>query len=218
MKARFFGCLLGLATAFAPTPAAAALWDFTLNLSEGPFAPGVLTGRVVGDLQADGNIVKVSSIVSQNFVPGQHPFLTFPPIYPITRLVDAFETPGEATLSLDGRWNSFIAISDIAYDWQPYADAAVTRVEGENFGLIGVEIYAQTDPVFYDFFDGLGADFYYPASRAYGGGFHYINAASSWSLVPVGATVPEPMTWCMFVTGFGLCGVVQRRRMRTSRA
>lgn len=37
-------------------------------------------------------------------------------------------------------------------------------------------------------------------------------------MLPVVAAVPEPATWAMFITGFGLVGAAMRRRSRTSAA
>jgi PEP-CTERM motif len=171
--------------------AQAALYDFSYTDEF-----GVVSGTIVGVLQADKNTIDVTSIINPEF--NGAPAVAVPVI---TTIADFFSRPGPAVpeVTLDGTNNNLLACTTSACNDGFFFDQA---------GVSGV----------------LGAgvpEFAYGPS--YGNqvtdGFEQYNA-TKWSIRPISTSaVPEPSTWAMMLLGFaGLGFAGYRASRRTSTA
>ena len=157
---------------------------------------GVVSGTIVGVLQADNNTIDVTSIINPKF--NGAPGVAVPVI---TTIADFFSRPGPTVpeVTLDGTTNNLLACTTSAC------------IDGFFFDQAGV--------------DGtLGAgipEFAYGPS--YGNqvtdGFERYDA-TKWSITAISTSaVPEPSTWAMMLLGFaGLGWLAQTRGRKTSPA
>ena len=155
---------------------------------------GVVSGTIVGVLQADKNTIDVTSIINPEF--NGAPGVAVPLI---TTIGDFFSRPGPTVpeVTLDGTTNNLLACTTSAcFDGFFFDQAGID-------GTLGAGI-----PEFAD-------------GPSYGNqvtdGFERYNA-TEWSIRPIGTSaVPEPSTWAMMLVSFaGLGFIGYRRALRTA--
>ena len=171
--------------------AQAAVYDFSYTDEF-----GVVSGTIVGALQADNNTIDVTSIINPEF--NGAPRLAVPVI---TTIADFFSRPGPTVpeVTLDGTTNNLLACT------------TSHCIDGFFFDQAGV--------------DGtLGAGIpEFAFGPSYGNqvtdGFERYDA-TKWSITAISTSaVPEPSTWAMMLLGFaGLGWLAQTRGRKTSPA
>ena len=193
MLTRYLYAALGAAigSVIGAQAAQATVYDFSYTDEF-----GVVSGTIVGALQADKNTIDVTSIIDPKF--NGAPGVAVPVI---TTIADFFSRPGPTVpeVTLDGTTNNLLACTTSHCS------------DGFFFDQAGV--------------DGtLGAgipEFAYGPS--YGNqvtdGFERYDA-TKWSITAISTSaVPEPSTWAMMLLGFaGLGWLAQTRGRKTSPA
>lgn len=173
------GSVIGVQTAQA------AAYDFSYRDDF-----GVVSGTIIGVLQADANTIDVTSIINPEFNSAPAPAV---PI--ITTIADFFSRPGPTVpeVTLDGTNNNLLACTTSAcIDGFFFDQAGVDGTlgagvpefaEGPSYGNKVTDFFEQYD-------------------------------ATKWSIAAVrGATpVPEPSTWAMMLTGMAALGLAMQRR------
>jgi len=143
----------------------------------------VVSGQLTGDLQSDGNTLNVASIVDFARVNGANG-----PALPFVYSSDSFYGGSQpAFVTIDGSAMSLLACE---------AEFCPPEVSGFVFDTTGnLDVFP--------FFGGAGV-FDKPGSEF----FRETFVPGKWSL----SAVPDADVWIMLVVGFGLVGVLGRRR------
>ncbi len=144
---------------------------------------GTISGRMTGTLQSDGNTLLLSSISA----PRRN------------------GTPGPG-VAVIGSFRQLVTYESIP--------ASVT-LDGSLMDFVGCTPGTGCSEGFTFTYEGL----LYPSARFYAGGFYgalldgEIYNRAKWSISPFNsAAVPEPASWTLMISGFGLIGAALRRR------
>ncbi len=182
------------AVAAAPPPATPRTYEFSYVPTSGP----TISGTFVGVLQPDNNSIAVNNMIQLNV--GSFTATNFTVVDRLSSFL--FNGPaGSPLLSFDG------SVADL-----------IARSASNN---IGVVLNAPIFPAYLDALQGINpTGFPNPGSFTWPSAVVSASAnnvtqlplqqfqASNWSL----NAVPEPSSWAMLITGFGLVGALARRR------